>query len=361
LFVGANSQVIITIPGLPNGLVKPDMLWNIIVVNQGQAFDGIIQLVLKDKNNNQIVNINSTLISFPKGAKTIFPNSVVPVRYTYNQLSSDQWIKVGKYFICYTISKIASTPNPTFETQTVFEINQNSEVIANECTELNIEPISPPILNIPADKGNIYETKPVFLWQAPTPFQSFSNLKYEIKLVELQKGQSLNLAIQNNTPIYYNNSIYSTALILPSSLKDLEVNHSYAWQVTAYDQNSYSIKSECWQFNIAKDSVMDIIDKSPYMHMSSQTATIGTMHQGYIKIYLDNTANDSIANICLREEAANASCIVSTNIHLQAGDNYIVQELANKVRLSEKKIYQLVWLDSKNRKYILRFQPKYYK
>lgn len=351
------AQVIITVPGFPSSLVKPDMLWNLVVVNKGESFQGIIKLVVTDKNNRNVLSGYSSPLNFPKGAKSIFYTTVSPVNYTYNQLgSNNEWFKVGKYNVCYTLTLFNQNTN-----NTIFGANQNkSEVIDYECEELNIEPINPPLLNQPDNKSSIYDAKPAFIWQPPAPMQIFTDLKYEVRLVEIAKGQSAAQAITKNSPILTENELRQPSILFPPSYNPLEVNHNYAWQVTAYNSN-YSIKSEFWQFKVVEDTIQKIVQQSPFLLMNNvNTVAIGTMQQGYIKVIIDNSTNDSLATLCLSELGDPTKCIVTTNVSLKPGENYIVKQIAGKVRLNEKKIYQLIWVSSGNEKMILRYKPKYY-
>ncbi|MDI9364932.1 MAG: hypothetical protein QM541_08270 [Flavobacterium sp.] len=342
----SQAQVVITAPSLPSGIVKTDMLWNVIVVNQDQQFDGILQLTINDKSNRTVFNASSSNLNIPKGAKTIFYNSVLPIFYSYNTIgTSNEWLKAGKYFICYSLTKL----------------NKGESPIAQECLELNVEPLTPPLLNEPSDKGKIYEIRPNFSWLAPTPLQIFSDLKYEIKLVEQQKGQSASDALKNSSPIYFENGLTQVSKVLPSSYKALEVDHDYVWQVTAYDPN-YSVKSEFWQFTVVRDSINDILEQTPYLSIGLRKSDIGIMHQGFVKIVLYNYTKDSIANLCLKEDGSDdKSCIENLIVPIKHGENYLVKQISTRLKLDEKKTYQIVWVNSLGEKFTLRYLPKYYK
>ena len=337
-----NAQLSITVPNFSGSLLKPDMLWNVVVINQQEDFYGTIQLTVNDKENRNLITASSNEFYFPHGAKSVFFNNVSPVNYTVNTLGNgNDWLKVGKYFVCYSVNLIS-----------------HNIKLAQECTELNIEPLSPPMLTEPTDKVSIYENRPVFSWIPPTPIQIFTDLNYEIKVVELNDGQSPIQAINNNSPIYFENGLRQPSKVLPASYPAFEVNHNYVWQVTAYDPN-YSIKSEYWQFKLVKDSVQEILDRTPYVRLTTDKESITTMHQGNVKIVIENNTNDLTANLCLSEEG-NSNCLFQMSVKLKPGENYFLKDIST-LKLNEKKIYKLEWTNSRNEKFNVRYQPIYYK
>jgi len=344
----AAGQLVINPIEAPKPFVKPDMLWNVVVINEGRTdIVGKLQLNVEDENHRIVLSGISNYITFSKGTKVLNYNSVAPINYTYNSnIDYSTWMKVGKYNLCFTI--LCSTVDGG-------AINS----VAEDCMEMDIEPLSPPVLNMPEDKSTIYETRPNFMWTPPAPVNLFTQLRYEIKVVEMNKNQSAENALINNSPVYFENGLTSNSRLLPSSYKELDVNNEYAWQVTAYD-NSYSIKCEPFVFSLVQDSVMVIIEKSPYINMRQSKVQTGVMNQGYIKIVLTNNTIDTIAQLFITQEGSYED-IANAKVTIKRGINYILKEINTKSKLDEKKTYELVWINSRNEKWIVKFQPKYYR
>ena len=344
----AEGQVQIIIPGMPSGMVKPEMLWNLVVVNQeNQSFVGRIQLTIVDKNNTALLNVFSNQIVFSKGTKSITYTNAIPLDYVYNNIGSNQsWLKVGQYTICYTV---------------VNDQGKEAQTVGSECEELNIEPMAPPLLNEPPDTSSIYDVRPNFLWTPPAPVNIFSDLKYELRIAEFKEGQTLSDAIEYNVPEYFENGFTINAKSYPSSYGALKVGHTYVWQITAYDPH-YSIKSDIWKFKVVEDTVMNIIEGSPYLRLSSSVTALGTMHQGYLKLLLSNYTTDSIAVLKIKEEGSSDESYVTTvAVKIKPGENFVIQQLDKAVRLNEKKVYQVIWINGRNEKWSIRYQPKYYR
>ncbi|MDA3616860.1 hypothetical protein, partial [Polluticaenibacter yanchengensis] len=93
-----------------------------------------------------------------------------------------------------------------------------------------------------------------FIWTAPMPLTIFSNLNYELVLVEVEAGQSKGDAIQRNLPVWSLGNIRTNTALYPSSWISLDTGKVYAWQVTARNGDYYGGKSQIWEFRL-KDTV----------------------------------------------------------------------------------------------------------
>jgi hypothetical protein len=109
---------------------------------------------------------------------------IQPVQYNYlaAELTSG-FIPLGSYVACYRVSRVGP---------------KGPEPMADECVRININPLSPPLLNTPADKSILPTIYPQFSWLPPTPAEMFSNLNYDIAIAEVLPGQSPAEAILNN-------------------------------------------------------------------------------------------------------------------------------------------------------------------
>jgi hypothetical protein len=339
------QQVLITAPSSFGPLVKPDMLWNITVVNSGSsAFTGRVQLTISDAKGRGLYSASSIGLLFQPGIKGLNSTEAAPAINNYSSLASD-WLQAGSYSVCYRL----------------YPDNKNVNAIAEECIDMVIEPVAPPQLNEPGDKNQVYETHPAFSWIPPAPLQIFHQLKYQLKVVELKPGQSMTDAIDHNTPVYTDDNLVSSFSVLPNSYKALNPNSDYAWQITAYDDN-YRIKSEVWQFRVIDDPVTKIIEGSPYIDMKQDHPNFGVMHQGYIKVHLYNYTTDSIARLVITEESnAGNSVLSALDVHIKQGENFILEQMNRRTRLDQDKTYQLIWINSKGEQWSVRYKPKYYR
>src|SRR6185295_7309435 len=111
---------------------------------------------------------------------------------------------------------------------------------------INIAPLSPPVLNSPADRSILQTPYPQFTWMPPTPVQMFDNLNYEITVSEILEGQSPMDAIRYNTPVYAKTNGQQTFETYPSTYSKLDTTKTYAWQVVARSGLNYAAATEIW-------------------------------------------------------------------------------------------------------------------
>jgi hypothetical protein len=340
------QQVIITTPVIDGPLIKTDNLWNITVVSNEQVpFSGRVQLTVTDQSGRTVLSAVSNMFLFTRGAKVLNYAMVSPIAFNYNAIGSKgSYIKAGNYNVCYNI---------------IQEKGREQLPVGEECIEINIEPFSVPLLVFPAENDTIYENHPVFSWVAPAPLQMFNSLKYEVRVVEILDGQGSQEALENNTPVYIEKNLVATVRNLPNSSKGLTEEKDYAWQVFAYDGSSV-IKSESWKFRVVKDSVREIVENSPFIDLKNSNPEFGLMHQGFIKILLKNYTVDTVGILGIVEESTGKK-IANAEVKLRSGENYILKEIDRKIRLDETKVYHLVWLNSRNEKWMVRYRPKYYR
>ena len=154
-----------------------------------------------------ILTGSSRLFTIVKGAKQLQLSDLNPVQYNYSgaaavaDRSSSGLLPVGSYQLCYTL---------------VEQSSKNIMPALEECLPVEIAPLSPPQLNMPANTDTISTLYPVFQWIPPAPLSLFTDLNYELVLVEMYKGQQALDAVQKNAPIYQ--QYYIRNMVLPYPL-----------------------------------------------------------------------------------------------------------------------------------------------
>ena len=287
-----NAQLTLNAQLPPAGFIQKDQLWNLIIVNnKDDIFDVSILLNLQDAATGQVVLSATTgNILIGKAVKVITSKDLQPVLYNYNVADmSGNYLPMGAYIACYQAISNTSKDGP----------------LAQECIHFNIDPLSPPLLNTPADKSEIVSPYPQFSWMPPTPFDMFSSLSYDLLITEVLEGQSATEAIQYNTPIYSKGNISQPYESYASSYTKLETGKVYAWQVVAKNGLSYTSKTEVWTFTIKKDSIERIISLAPFIKLSKFYNEISIAHQGFLKMEINNSITDSIAQFTVRNISKN--------------------------------------------------------
>jgi hypothetical protein len=184
------AQVTINVVQPPAGMIRKDQLWNLILTNNGNAVSEVTVLMnLKDAVTGQTVLSAGTRNMFlRKGVKMLAIQDIQPVQYNYGSSTlAGNFLPPGSYIACYTVNRFS---------------HELMESIATECARLNITPLSPPLLNSPANKTMLITPAPQLTWIPPTPLEMFDNLTYDVSVAEVMEGQSPAEAIINNTPVY---------------------------------------------------------------------------------------------------------------------------------------------------------------
>jgi hypothetical protein len=119
-----------------------------------------------------------------------------------------------------------------------------------DCIPFAIEPVSPPLLNTPANKSILESRLPQFTWLPPAPANLFTDLNYEMILTELHPGQSPEEAVQQNIPVYRAPRLKNMYINYPAGAVALDTAKQYAWTVTAHNGSLYAAQTEVWTFRI---------------------------------------------------------------------------------------------------------------
>ncbi|THU30778.1 hypothetical protein FAM09_29705 [Niastella caeni] len=245
----------VTIP--PAGMIRKEQLWNLVVVNNTNAtLEATIAISLRDAVTGLLILTGgSRTILLGKGVKMITDKDVQPVQYDYGMAGlTGNFLPLGSYIACFTITR-NGTKGP--------------ETVANECVRININPLSPPLLNTPADRSVLQHPVPQFTWTPPAPVQLFDDLNYDISVAEVLTGQSPAEAILYNTPLYTTSRLKASFQTYPSTWSTLQPGKTYAWQVTARNGLNYAAPTEVWTFSVAKDSAKTATTAVAYVSLSN--------------------------------------------------------------------------------------------
>lgn len=235
------AQLNISVQLPPGGFVQKSQLWNLILVNNREDVTDVnIKMSLQNALTGEVVlSANSGNIIIRKGVKVITDRDAQPITYNYNNPDlARAYLPMGSYIACY---------------RAYFTGAKGEEPLGDECIRINIDPLSPPLLNTPADKSEIETPYPQFTWMPPTPFDMFTSLSYEISVCEVKEGQKPVEAIQYNMPVYTRVNLTQPTNIYSSSFEKLEEGKTYAWQVAAVNGMNYSAKTEVWSFTVKKN------------------------------------------------------------------------------------------------------------
>ena len=344
----AQVQIQTTLPAV--GLVQKNQLWNLVVTNgTGSGMQGRIDLVLLYRQTAQeIMTASSTEFTLDKGAKMISVNTLSPIVYNYIGTEPDKnfntLLPVGAYTVCYSFIGNPGTPK--------------SEVVTEECTDFDVEPLSPPMLTFPAD-SSVLETQPgQFTWMPPTPAAMLNRLHYELLITEIEPSQMAAEAVEENAPFFGTESLQTNFMTYSGAQMAFEKDKWYAWQVIAKDDNNYAGKSEVWVFRVKNPGpAKPKMDASPFIRLQKNGAEKSMADNNILRFYYFNQLGDSSAKVTISDLSEKTrQDDRSFSLSLARGDNYIQKDISKYVKVQEGHLYMLSLQNSAMEKWHIMFE-----
>ncbi len=336
------AQVTVSVQMPPAGLIQRDQLWNLVLMNNSsKTIDATIFLTLQDMSTGQTVLSASTRnVSLQPGVKMLAAKDVQPLQYTFTGFDLPGiYLPLGAFNACYTVSK---------------NEGEGSVPIATECVRVVIQALSPPLLVMPADKAVITTPYPQFTWVPPAPMDMFTDLSYDLSVVEIFEGQSANEAIFNNTPLYAQSYLKIPFESYPTSLPALMPGKNYAWQVVAKNGLNYSAQTEVWTFRLPVDSVKTVEESISYLVLNDDNTGVNYIKkkQLYIKYYSYFQEQE----ITLRFMTSDRKPVQEVKQKIVYGDNFLELKLNNN--FEDNKVYILELDVPQQRKPRIQFSIK---
>jgi hypothetical protein len=349
LLHAAHAQVNMTLQVPPAGVLVKNQLWNMVLVNSGNGNLLVqVNLVLLDVQTNQpVITATSAPITLSKGARQVQVRDLSPVQYAYSipaarvDMDPNGMLPAGRYQACYS----------------VVNLGKGSITLVENCIPVNVDPLSPPLLNTPANEDKLITPYPQFTWLPPTPIGLFNDLGYAIIVVEVLPGQGKADAVQQNIPL--NASVYTKDLFwnYPASTRSLDTGRVYAWRVVAMNSGKAVALSDIWTFKVSvvKPGIVTIKEE-PYVEVRrAQDAAIASAGN-LLRITYNNAAADTAVTYTITsiEEAGNP-VVQEGELALKYGQNQLQVPLRNNKRIQSNKVYMLRFASSRNESWTVKF------
>jgi hypothetical protein len=353
----ARAQLVVNLQLPAIGLSLKSQLWTMTLINTTNTPMTLkVSLTYTDASNGQAVFSGAaTNVAMPTGAKQLQYADFMPVQYnvlnnSYN-VSNDPngFLPAGRYNVCYEFFRI---------------VNDGMEKIAEECEQVDVEPVGPPMLTSPFDQSETDALHPLFTWLPPTPPFLFSNLSYDFKLVEVYSSQSPGDAVQQNIPLYQQQNISNASLQYPPSQAALDTAKWYAWQVIARNNGSYVAKSETFTFKVKlyAQSPFVYVDDQAYTKLQQQGVMSYFLCNGILKFHYINEAADSAVHLSIFDISDGKQTRVilpSDSVAVISGQNLIDIDLRANATLKKNHIYQLELRNRRGELWIGKFRYTY--
>ncbi|HEU4553605.1 MAG TPA: hypothetical protein VFS25_12245 [Chitinophaga sp.] len=338
------AQVSMTVQLPPAGVMQKSQLWNMLLVSaSGAPVNVKIMLRLSDAQTNQplLTGISRTITLY-KGAKQIRAEDAGPVQYEYLSTAVDSDVNgllaTGNYQACYSVATTG----------------HEGALLAEDCIPFAVEPVSPPLLNTPAN-GSVLETmQPQFSWLPPAPLNIFKDLNYDMVLVEVRNGQSPAEAVQQNIPVFRSMHNRNIFVSYPSSALALDTGKNYAWTVTANNGPRYAAQTEVWTFRIKGMQNMQSVNANAYMQLKKEIDASVANSRGPLHFSYSNDANDKTVQYEIIPLQESGGAIQQGNLSLATGDNLLELRLRES-RLEDGKTYLFRLLNSRHEYWQMKF------
>lgn len=339
-------QITLNVQVPPGGVVLKTQLWNLTIISSEQQSEyvSIIVNVSNAKTGQLLMRGTSRQVMLSKGVKQLRIEDAEPVNYEYFDASFNgssgiqNFMPAGNYLCCYVI------------------MGSNGKSLLNEdCVTLDVEPLSPPILQNPPDEGVVETGCPQFTWLPPAPVSMFLNLTYEFRVSELKQGQSKTEAFQKNIPIYQTHNTKSLFEIYPASISSLDTAKQYVWGVIARSGNSYVIASDIYSFkvNFSIKSGISVSKNDTYVRMERNDGYSITAVSEILKVIYKNETLDKRVT-CKIITVAENRIIKEYMLDVNVGDNFIEVETV-KLHLKTGEVYRIEIVDGNNNMQALKF------
>jgi hypothetical protein len=347
LSVAVRAQINMTLQVPPYGVLLKSQLWNMTLVNTGNAAVAV-QLgmtMIDEKTNQPVLSASAPVIILNRGARQIQARDLSPILYSYESVTvtdrnPNGFLPLGQYRICYTVSRGPDAGAP-IET----------------CIELAIDPMSPPLLNTPADEAQIYTVSPQFTWLPPTPAGIFSDLSYDLVLVEVIPGQATADAIEQNVPIYSGGLIRDPYLNYATSYTSLDTGRLYAWRVVALNNGQPAAMTDIWTFRVVQPPLPSLhTTNNPYLSLKrglDPSIAAGTAN---MRFNYDNAPADTAARYTITSLSDRGNPVVQQGqLLLRRGQNLLQVTLSGTAGYDAKKIYLFQLFNSRNETWTIKF------
>ncbi len=202
---------------------NPTDAWKIDLINQGgTAIKVFLRATIMQKPSALIVTLTSAEYQLQPGSNSLSPQVLQTQQEQYSSYPGIEQIRqfhelpFGEYEICIEVISV-----------------EDQSSLAQSCLDHTFMPVTPPVLVLPPSCQDPGTRFPLLTWFAPSPVLKGFTVLYDLKLAELQEGQSYEEAIQRNLAVLDIKGLRTTQLVYPSNAMPLDTSKTYVWQVSA--------------------------------------------------------------------------------------------------------------------------------
>jgi len=208
-----------------------------IINTSSQSQTATLSIVVKERKAGTVCVIKTPAFNVITG------NNVLP--FTIAHSSSVQFANTGT-------GRLTSVNHnfPEGDYEYCFTVNYTSHDLlpVEQCFDYTLAPFAELNLIDPYDRDKICDQRPLLTWQPLIP--GMPGALYQLVLAEVKSGQNPTEALNYNLPVINQSNILSPVLPYPSIAPQLEKGKTYAWQVTAYKDQTILNRTAIWSFKV---------------------------------------------------------------------------------------------------------------
>jgi len=310
-----------------------DGLFRCSIINAGSSQSASLSIVVKERKAGTVCIIKTPAFTVNTG------NTILPLTIARN--SSVQFANTGT-------GRLTSVNHnfPEGDYEYCFTVNYVSHDLlpVEQCFDYTLAPFAELNLIDPYDKDKICDQRPLLSWQPLIP--GVPGALYQLVLTEVKGGQNPTEALNYNLPVINQSYIQSPVLPYPSIAPQLEKGKTYAWQVTAYKDQTILNRTAIWSFKVeCPDSTKKIQDDG-YRDIEDLLKGNFYLATGAIKFAIVNpyqTQNLKYEIVSLNKPDKKIRHL--PKLKLESGLNQILIDLSNNNSFDDGNYYILkVWL-----------------
>ena len=225
--------------------LKTADLWNCVVQNAGNGpIEVYLQGSITEKSRGKVYEVRSGNFLLKQGV-TIYNTA------NYADLKGEKTLISDKIFEDHIV-RTNTLPNGSYTFCAAIYNGKSNQKLADDCIQFSINNVTPPLLITPLNNGIVCEQYPTFVWERQRGQLLDSRLTYNLKIVELLKGQTTVAAMKSNPCFYCETNIKEP--LHQFSFKGIPFEHGkkYAWGITVVESKKAIANSEFWIFEWQK-------------------------------------------------------------------------------------------------------------
>ncbi|MBC6110692.1 DUF928 domain-containing protein [Pedobacter sp. CCM 8938] len=262
----------------------------------GTTVSGLFRASIYNLSGSRSVRMNITvtearagrILTVQTGVFTIVPgNNSIP-----QGVARAATVAIGENATANFIRRNQYFPQGDYDYDFNIIAASSSDELIDQVFSNEITPPAPLDLIEPYDQDEICEKRPLLTWQPSLP--AIPGLLYQLMLVEIREKQSAVEALNYNLPVVNQKGIAANLLLYPPNSKDLEKGRKYAWQVTAYKEQTVINRSDVWSFEVNCQDTVGAVPETDYGYRDIEDLAKGNFYvaDGTVRFALINSYGD---------------------------------------------------------------------